>query len=433
VKSTLVYLISSDAPWAGHLDEMVRDERLGRVQLFPVGRGALAAYRAALPDVVIFDLREERRDVTVAMTMIREIFPRMAAGGVMVIGSADPDDRVALREEREQLALIQLAEYLPRNTPDSFYVERIHALQQRAVEFRQQAELPAGSQGLNSTLGAIPSATKAGAASPEAHEIPVPVSAAPVKGKADQAAPLEIKSHVRVLLSRPEQQVALLEALLDVGARPLQLGDNGALQNSDDEVDFLIVDSVCAERHAGLLTQMRRSIPGLRIIQVPDEGERGMRRLSRDISALLATSVPAAGPAELAEQIRARVSEDSPVPVLLLVEDEQNIRELTAHYLLLQGYEVHQAEDGMEAMGLFKVRRPALILSDVYMPRMNGFKLLLEVKNRVPELPMLMMTGYSSAAEVLNSSKYRNVSFLAKPFRLSELGERIRTMLGAAS
>jgi DNA-binding NtrC family response regulator len=84
-------------------------------------------------------------------------------------------------------------------------------------------------------------------------------------------------------------------------------------------------------------------------------------------------------------------------------------------------------------MSLFKARRPALILSDVYMPRMNGFKLLLEVKNRVPDLPMLMMTGYSSAAEVLNSSKYRNVSFLAKPFRLSELGERIRSMLGSAS
>ncbi len=430
MKSTIVYLISSDATWAEHLDESVRDERLGRVQFFPVGRGALSAYRTALPDVVIFDLREERRDVTVAMTMIREIFPRMAAGGVIVIGSADPADRVALREEREQLALIQLAEYLPRNTPDSFYLERLHALQQRALEFRQQAELPAGSQGLNSTLG-TPAATPRApepAKAPRESAPPAGLPTLPVPD-GDSALPV-VNSRIRVLLSLADQQSALLEALVDVGASPLRVGENGTLAESD-EVDFLIVDSVCAERHASLLTQMRRSNPCLRIIQIPDEGDRGMRRLSRDISALLAAT--ASGPAELASQIRARVSQDNVVPVLLLVEDEQNIRELTAHYLLLQGYEVHQAEDGVEAMSLFKARRPALILSDVYMPRMNGFKLLLEVKNRVPELPMLMMTGYSSAAEVLNSSKYRNVSFLAKPFRLSELGERIRSMLGSAS
>lgn len=53
--------------------------------------------------MVIFDLRQERRDVTVALTMIREIFPRMATGGVVVIGAADPADRESLRQEREQL------------------------------------------------------------------------------------------------------------------------------------------------------------------------------------------------------------------------------------------------------------------------------------------------------------------------------------------
>jgi len=70
-----------------------------------------------------------------------------------------------------------------------------------------------------------------------------------------------------------------------------------------------------------------------------------------------------------------------------------------------------------------------IILTDVYMPQMNGFKLLMEVKNRFPDMPVLMMTGYNSAAKVLSSVTHSNVEFMSKPFRLSELGETVKSMI----
>lgn len=418
----LLYLISSDAAWAGRLDGLVRDERLGRSTFFPLGKGALAAYRNGLPEVVFFDLRQDRRDITVAMTMIREIFPRMAEGGVVVIGAADPDNREALREEREQLSRIQLAEYMPRNTPDEIVMERIHALHQRALE-SEGKPLDVPKVSAHTAHPSVPDAVLPEA--PAAGETALPAPSASAPGET-------VPCLVKFLLSSPAQQEQLMSELGDLGAEPLSLDIARNPAAVATLPDFLIVDGASAEQHAGLLTQLRRQSPGLRIIQLPDEGDKTLRRLSRDISALLNPN-PAADGQQLSRLIRNRVDgagHGPEVPILLLVEDEQNIRELTAHYLLLQGYEVYQAEDGQEAMAVFRARHPSLILSDVYMPRMNGFKLLLEVKNWAPELPMLMMTGYSSAAQVLNSSKYRNVTFLPKPFRLSELGERIRSMLG---
>lgn len=417
---TRIFLISYDAAWASRMEGLVHDEGLGKALFFPVGKGALAAYREALPEVVVFDLRQERRDVTVALTMIREIFPRMAAGGVVVIGAADPADREAVRQEREQLNRIQLAEYMPRNTPEDFLLERLHALRQRAQEFQRKdvAPLPLPREIPDQVL-------------PESAPAPAP---RPAAARPAPAPGEPVPCLVKVLLSRMEQQDALLTELADLGAEPLLVDESRNVATLGALPDFLIVDGSSAEQHAGFLTQLRRQYPGLRIIQLPDEGDKALRRLSKDISALLSSAGLQNGSVDkMAQAIRRRVlPEDgpAPTPILLLVEDEQNIRELTAHYLLLQGYEVYQAEDGQEAMTVFRARPPDMILSDVYMPRMNGFKLLLEVKNWAPDMPMLMMTGYSSATQVLNTSKYRNVSFLPKPFRLSELGERIRAMLG---
>jgi CheY-like chemotaxis protein len=420
VAQTRIFIISSDAAWADRMEGLVHDEELGKAFFFPVGKGALSAYREAIPEVVIFDLRQERRDVTVALTMIREIFPRMASGGVVVIGAADPADRESVRQEREQLNRIQLAEYLPRNTPEDFMLERLHALKQRALENRRpEAHAP-------TVARETPEVTLPEAMAP-AHPAPARPAARPGE---------PVPCMVKILLSRPEQQESLLHELAGLGAEALVVDESRNVATLGALPDFLIVDGSSAEQHASFLTQLRRQYAGLRIIQLPDEGDKALRRLSKDISALLSSAAMQSGGAEnVAQTIRRRVlPDDGPAatPILLLVEDEQNIRELTAHYLLLQGYEVYQAEDGMEAMTVFRARPPDMILSDVYMPRMNGFKLLLEVKNWAPDLPMLMMTGYSSATQVLNTSKYRNVTFLPKPFRLSELGERIRAMLGAA-
>lgn len=117
-------------------------------------------------------------------------------------------------------------------------------------------------------------------------------------------------------------------------------------------------------------------------------------------------------------------------PRLLLVEDDHEFRRTLSQYLDLQGFEVRQAKNGQEALAQFRKQTPDLVLSDVYMPRMNGFKLMMEIKSQAPDLPMLLMTGSNSVGQVFETFKYSNVGFLSKPFRMSELGERIQSMLG---
>ena len=78
---------------------------------------------------------------------------------------------------------------------------------------------------------------------------------------------------------------------------------------------------------------------------------------------------------------------------LLVVEDEPVIRELFSTLLQAAGYSVAQAEDGFSALEEVRRRRPALILSDLNMPRMTGFELLSVIRRRFPSVHVIAMSG----------------------------------------
>ncbi len=78
---------------------------------------------------------------------------------------------------------------------------------------------------------------------------------------------------------------------------------------------------------------------------------------------------------------------------LLVVEDEPTIRALFAALLSSAGFSVAQAEDGFTALEEVRRRRPALILSDLNMPRMTGFELLSVVRRRFPAIHVIAMSG----------------------------------------
>jgi CheY-like chemotaxis protein len=233
---------------------------------------------------------------------------------------------------------------------------------------------------------------------------------------------------IGLLLSRTEDEIALSRGLPDLEVATF---DHQALDTGVPRLpDLLIVDKTSATQHLPLLTRLRHISPGLLIMLLHERGSSELQRVPREIGALLPIVPQAQDMGELAKQIQSHLA-DQPgrAATVLLVEDEQNLRDLAAYYLLLQGYAVFQAEDGQEAMTIFEAHQPDLILSDLYMPRMNGFKLLMEVKNRTPAMPLLMMTGYSSAAQAVGMTRYSRVSLMPKPFRLTELGRNIRTLL----
>src|SRR5579864_8798146 len=74
-------------------------------------------------------------------------------------------------------------------------------------------------------------------------------------------------------------------------------------------------------------------------------------------------------------------------PRLLVVDDEEAIREVTSAMLAEQGYEILTAEDGLQALELLPQFCPDLVVTDLRMPRMSGFELLKVMRERFPRLP----------------------------------------------
>ena len=85
---------------------------------------------------------------------------------------------------------------------------------------------------------------------------------------------------------------------------------------------------------------------------------------------------------------------------LLVVEDEPTIRQLFAALLTAAGYSVAEAVDGFAALEEVRRKRPALILSDLNMPRMTGFELLSVIRRRFPSIRVIAMSGAFSGDSV---------------------------------
>ncbi len=84
---------------------------------------------------------------------------------------------------------------------------------------------------------------------------------------------------------------------------------------------------------------------------------------------------------------------------VLVVDDEDDVRELMADALVRAGYSVFTARDGMEALGEIKKRRFEVIVTDYQMPMMNGLELLSLSRVLVPNTPVIMVSGAASAME----------------------------------
>jgi CheY-like chemotaxis protein len=90
---------------------------------------------------------------------------------------------------------------------------------------------------------------------------------------------------------------------------------------------------------------------------------------------------------------------DDDPPHVLVVDDEPAVRRFTARALEGEGYQVHTAKDGVEALELVGTlhRRLGLIITDVVMPRLDGVGLLRTVSASHPALPVILMSGYATA------------------------------------
>jgi two-component system OmpR family response regulator len=113
---------------------------------------------------------------------------------------------------------------------------------------------------------------------------------------------------------------------------------------------------------------------------------------------------------------------------ILLVEDHLHIRKNVAFFLRTEGYEVNEASNGKEAVQLLERDEVDLVLSDVVMPGLGGFHLLRHIRSVAPEVPVVLMSGFSlNAQQILKEGA---TDFIMKPFDLNELLSKLKLALG---
>jgi archaellum biogenesis ATPase FlaH/ActR/RegA family two-component response regulator len=117
---------------------------------------------------------------------------------------------------------------------------------------------------------------------------------------------------------------------------------------------------------------------------------------------------------------------------ILIVDDEKIILELLADSLESEGYETLCASDGFEAMRMMAEGSPDLIITDVQMPEMNGYKFAQYVR-RVSDIPVMIMTGVPQEAAVLREMNIGADYCMIKPIALSELLERTARLLSTSA
>jgi len=116
--------------------------------------------------------------------------------------------------------------------------------------------------------------------------------------------------------------------------------------------------------------------------------------------------------------------------MILLVDDDPDIRSLTRTFLEHEGYSVFSSGDAGRAAQIFRsVPQIDLLITDVYMPGRSGMDLGLELKKVRSELPVLLISGVLAAGEQAAKMQQEGWSFLAKPFRLTELLSTVHRIL----
>ena len=120
---------------------------------------------------------------------------------------------------------------------------------------------------------------------------------------------------------------------------------------------------------------------------------------------------------------------DSSAVTVLVVDDQEGVRQLLMEVLRSEGFNVTSASNGYEAMDALEEVSPDLILVDMKMPGMNGLDVLREIKSREISCLPIMMTAYGEL-EIANEAMGLGVkNFINKPFDIDDLRKVVRDVL----
>ncbi len=182
-----------------------------------------------------------------------------------------------------------------------------------------------------------------------------------------------------------------------------------------DEI-FLTTEEILEYLQVNLRTVYRLikagKIPAVRV-------GRQWRFRKRDIDAWLDTQRPhgerAAASGEKPQNLR------DGRPRVLVADDESSIRELLSKTLALAEYEVETAQDGRAALDRLRLGRYDLLIADLKMPGLDGLTLIREARRLKSDLPVIIITGFSTESSAIEAVNLGVSGYLTKPFRVPQV------------
>src|SRR5688572_2946407 len=120
------------------------------------------------------------------------------------------------------------------------------------------------------------------------------------------------------------------------------------------------------------------------------------------------------------------------MPLILIVDDDADILKLLEMRLTASGYQVASAHSAQQALSIFNMRMPALVISDLRMPDMDGFALFEAIHALNPTVPFILLTAHGSIPEAVHATQQGVFSFLTKPFDSKNLLQQVENALKIA-
>ena len=115
---------------------------------------------------------------------------------------------------------------------------------------------------------------------------------------------------------------------------------------------------------------------------------------------------------------------------ILIVDDEDGVRESVREVLSDEGYRVIDTADGTRVLEMIRDEKPELVLLDIWMPQVDGIGLLKEIKNQEPDINVVMVSGHGNIHTAVTATKYGAFDFIEKPVSLDGLLTTVQRALG---